>query len=403
MYTKDLASFAISEKMGTVGHEFLNDESMSFYTKYEEGNLDQSHIYSDLMSEKKGQLSEHFNFSEQTQTISTSTRRPNYKVIQLRFCAFVVLMGMFLSSGLTAVCFLLSRNTESNQTCPHKTLPTQSRESVAYGDHTISFMRSTCPVPWFHNILDKSCYHLFEDKKTWFQSSDYCRNIGADLISIPNDMEANALNSYINFSMSGSRQRYWIGLNDLEEENNFVWSDGSMSGWTRWGKKEPNNYNELEDCTEVSEENLWNDANCYLPRGFICKIYLTDKCGDGDWLLFDDHCYFFGKENKTREEAQRWCEENGSNLTTVDSISKHSFIIDRALTTLSGHSWIGLENIAGMYTWADGQIADTENIPWGQGHPIENNNCVFLGGHGNFLSAQCTDEVNGYICEKHIF
>jgi len=66
----------------------------------------------------------------------------------------------------------------------------------------------------------------------------------------------------------------WIGFSDLDKEGKFVWEDGSSGGvfgYSNWGKHEPNNWKDQEDCTELRFKswNLkhmpvggWNDARC---------------------------------------------------------------------------------------------------------------------------------------------
>jgi hypothetical protein len=65
---------------------------------------------------------------------------------------------------------------------------------------------------------------------------------------------------------------FWLGLNTIEREKDFQWSDGSPAGFTNWNFLEPNNYNGIEECVEVLSTQLWNDVNCYVNRGWMCKI-----------------------------------------------------------------------------------------------------------------------------------
>lgn len=72
---------------------------------------------------------------------------------------------------------------------------------------------------------------MFDNFK-WASARRYCRDLGADLASIHSKSELNDLQSKIR----ESDDMYWIGLNDREIEENWVWSDGTpvdyTHGWT---------------------------------------------------------------------------------------------------------------------------------------------------------------------------
>lgn len=45
---------------------------------------------------------------------------------------------------------------------------------------------------------------------------------------------------------------YWIGLTDVDMENQWKWSDGSSLGaYTNWGTSEPNNHLVEGDCVSL--------------------------------------------------------------------------------------------------------------------------------------------------------
>ena len=76
---------------------------------------------------------------------------------------------------------------------------------------------------------------------------------------------------------------YWIGLNDVENEGVFQWSDGSsLNSYSNWFRNNPDNFFGNEDCVVIKmgsfiwgmlnfDNAQWNDDNCDVAYGFICK------------------------------------------------------------------------------------------------------------------------------------
>ena len=64
---------------------------------------------------------------------------------------------------------------------------------------------------------------------------------------------------------------FWIGFNKVDKEN-YQWSDGSTNSFTNWGNNQPDNFNNIEQCVELLANQAWNDATCYVNKGWLCKI-----------------------------------------------------------------------------------------------------------------------------------
>lgn len=65
----------------------------------------------------------------------------------------------------------------------------------------------------------------------------------------------------------------WIGGNDQENENTFVWSrHGNLITDPIWGGDNPNNQNDNEDCIEIRlNHGMWNDRRCDHVTIFVCE------------------------------------------------------------------------------------------------------------------------------------
>ena len=67
----------------------------------------------------------------------------------------------------------------------------------------------------------------------------------------------------------------WIGLDDLQNEGDFHWSDDSeLDGWTNWSPKQPNNAGKKgEDCVAILAKNgKWNDLACGKRQLVVCEV-----------------------------------------------------------------------------------------------------------------------------------
>ena len=73
---------------------------------------------------------------------------------------------------------------------------------------------------------------------------------------------------------------FWIGLNDLGQEGNYVWQDGTAATYFNWRSGEPNDADGSSDCVLVayaSQGRSWDDAGCYSTNinAFCQKITTT--------------------------------------------------------------------------------------------------------------------------------
>ena len=101
----------------------------------------------------------------------------------------------------------------------------------------------------------------------------------------------------------------------------------------------------------------WNDANCYVPKYFICKLEINANCGRGDWLFFNGSCYSFNPSSDTSpilswDGARQYCKKQNADLVVINSITEHSFITSQAdraepIENFSSNKWIGLSSPLG--------------------------------------------------------
>ncbi|XP_037069239.1 lectin BRA-3-like [Pollicipes pollicipes] len=124
-----------------------------------------------------------------------------------------------------------------------------------------------CPNRWLAN--GGFCYLASTYTASWREARTACNAMGAgsDLVSIHSNAENDVVASYL-----GARGA-WIGLNDLDSEGHFVWSDGSQLSYANWQDGQPNNFLD-QDCVNIVEDNSgqWDDNHCVEKKDFVCKM-----------------------------------------------------------------------------------------------------------------------------------
>ena len=110
-------------------------------------------------------------------------------------------------------------------------------------------------------------------KKNWTDARNFCRKLGGDLVSIHSEVENEKIRNIR--QLYSSTMDIWIGLNDIKDEKNFTWSDGTKYEYKNWKANEPNNYGTGEDCGMIYYKSAysgkWNDNECKKKLHFICE------------------------------------------------------------------------------------------------------------------------------------
>ena len=140
-------------------------------------------------------------------------------------------------------------------------------------------------------------------KVNYNDAATACRDMNAHLAKISSlgeDVLVSAMRSGsekvysgLRWSPSEESGRLWIGMNDLDEEGNWVWEDGSTGtsyfNWIQWaeGDQEPNNVNG-EDCGvkywngRDAANGGWADFLCQTRSNFVCSTPAKEDSCDPD-------------------------------------------------------------------------------------------------------------------------
>ena len=134
-----------------------------------------------------------------------------------------------------------------------------------------------CPTNVDWQEFSGFCYWRSTYATPWTEADSACATYGsgAHLASVHSLLENAFIVQTYNYSES------WIGLNDIQAEGQFVWSDGSVVDFTDWAPKQPDNYQGVQDCvrmpytTSTPGASEWDDISCSDTLHFICKMPAT--------------------------------------------------------------------------------------------------------------------------------
>uniref|UniRef100_A0A8C6TD72 C-type lectin domain-containing protein n=1 Tax=Neogobius melanostomus TaxID=47308 RepID=A0A8C6TD72_9GOBI len=122
-----------------------------------------------------------------------------------------------------------------------------------------------CPRGW--SLFGTRCFRFFKAEQTWTMAEKRCNKLGGNLASIHTDWE----NIFIRGLINGHT---WLGGHDMDQEGEWMWTDGSPWDYTNWADGEPNNLGGNEDSLEIyahgSADTLWNDNLSSRKKGYIC-------------------------------------------------------------------------------------------------------------------------------------
>lgn len=80
--------------------------------------------------------------------------------------------------------------------------------------------------------------YIITEIMSWQEAQKLAEKIGGYLVTINDENENNWL---VENCLSDNTDFFWIGLNDEEQEGNFIWVNGEAINYLNWAEGEPNN------------------------------------------------------------------------------------------------------------------------------------------------------------------
>ncbi|CAH1775812.1 unnamed protein product [Owenia fusiformis] len=270
---------------------------------------------------------------------------------------------------------------------------------------------------------DGNCYFIsdtvHDERLSWHESESRCQENGGHLLSIHSEQEERFIIGQLEIDYFG--RDIWIGLNELDLQHGYRWSDKSPTDYINWNTNEPNDHDGAERCVVfLTRTGKWNDDLCSVINGYICKKRrgappvtptptpaLPGYCPIG-FYSFGNKCYKVFNDYDDRlpwDNARAQCQQNGVgfDLVSIGSDVEQAFVT----TLLAGETtalWIGLKQLRGEFTWIDNH--DVTYTNWNVGEPNGGSmeGCTEVLSE-NFNAGQWNDitcnHILGYICQSY--
>ncbi|XP_060100636.1 struthiocalcin-1-like [Heteronotia binoei] len=129
-----------------------------------------------------------------------------------------------------------------------------------------------CPRGWLS--YNGHCYGYFHQELTWSRAQASCQRYKADLATILDADEHRAIADYLH-RVQWDDEDVWIGLSVAGRNQEWLWPDGSNTGYTAWKRFKPPPFVKNEPCALLDEDSgfmLWDTDSCNDRNAFLCKL-----------------------------------------------------------------------------------------------------------------------------------
>ncbi|KAM0731113.1 C-type mannose receptor 2 [Formica fusca] len=209
------------------------------------------------------------------------------------------------------------------------------------------------PIPSKWVQIQRHTYTFYHAKFTWEEAAVYCRLLGARLAILSNSDVIEILANI----MTKARPNFetvWIGAHYTYGQ--WIWLSTGTSlepatdenGYPPWqsGRSERNDGCLLFD-RHMDNTPSFIETRCDRKRDFICEEYPKDELND--WLneptkfTYNDSIYVIYPMEKTWEESNAFCNEQGSVLAHINDINITNLIVEAMGDHPKdiSHIWIG--------------------------------------------------------------
>uniref|UniRef100_A0A8B9QQM5 Macrophage mannose receptor 1 n=1 Tax=Anas platyrhynchos TaxID=8839 RepID=A0A8B9QQM5_ANAPL len=256
-----------------------------------------------------------------------------------------------------------------------------------------------CPEDWL--LFDNKCFKVFgldeNDTLTWHAARNNCINFGGNLATISKKETQAFLMSLLKNAATDA----WVGLNDINQEHVYLWTDGSPVYYTNWAKGSRSYYSK-DDCVymiknPIEQAGKWKDEECKASKSYICQKNTDPKLQNSQPTVpmfgfnnYGDDRYAVINYKMSWEEAQKNCRDQYAELASILDPYAESYLWLQILKH-GEPVWIGLNSntTGGRYMWSDRRRSRYHN--WASGEPNKNRACAYLDLDGFWKTASCNE------------
>ncbi|NXD57275.1 MRC1 protein, partial [Corvus moneduloides] len=264
-----------------------------------------------------------------------------------------------------------------------------------------------CPEDWL--LFDNKCFKVFgldeNDTLTWHAARNSCIDLGGNLATIPKK----EVQAFLMSLLKDAATDAWIGLNDINQEHTYLWTDGSPVDYTNWAKGSRSYYS-MDDCVfmmknPIEQAGKWKDEGCKASKSYICQKNSDPKLLNSQPTVpvfgfnnYGDDRYEVINYKMSWEKAEKNCRDQSAELASVLDPYAESFLWLQILKH-GEPVWIGLNSnmSGGQYVWSDRRRSRYLN--WGSGEPNKNKACVYLDLDGFWKTASCNETFSS-LCKQ---
>lgn len=266
----------------------------------------------------------------------------------------------------------------------------------------------------FWQELGDQCYQRVPTAAvTWHEARDSCRSQGGDLLSVATADELHAL---------GAMQlpdELWIGLNQMDWDEGWQWSDGTPLSVMNWASGMPVSVGIGElDCGVLLTKHYYGSARCERRLPYMCKkpvnpksqptdktVYRSVECEKG-WFGWEGRCLrLFNETFLPQAKAMDACSSLNASLLSIHSLDD-MLLFNTHLPGMSVDMWTGLmggNESPLQFSWVD-------NTPVTYTHWAKDNpritpvtrlpTCVRFTGKGHHWVVSDCELSLPYLCSK---
>uniref|UniRef100_UPI003AAEE309 C-type mannose receptor 2-like n=1 Tax=Centroberyx gerrardi TaxID=166262 RepID=UPI003AAEE309 len=192
-------------------------------------------------------------------------------------------------------------------------------------------------------------YQFVGERKSWAAAADYCRREHMHLAQVHSMENVTAMK---NAFTDGYADKAWIGLHD--DRGGWLWSFRNKPSIYNWNTDQPDNRDAKEFCVTMDSTGMWNDANCFEKKPFICFNYKSKP-----------KRYVYNATLMSWKDARKYCREYETNLVSSRHWKENSQV--KKLLPQGAEAWIGLARPKLWYWSGTDEAYKVKN--WQTGQP----------------------------------